>query len=55
MLTLDALRAYGADVDSGLRRCMSHGRGPQTGLIGKNAAGDTPSDSLTNTNSRAAA
>ena len=23
MLTLDALRAYGADVDSGLRRCMN--------------------------------
>ena len=23
MLTLDALRAYGADVDDGLRRCMN--------------------------------
>ena len=24
MLTIDALRAYGADVDDGLRRCMNN-------------------------------
>lgn len=45
MLTIDALRAYGADVDDGLRRCMNN-EGFYLKLVEKVAA-DPSFDQLT--------
>ncbi len=44
MLTIDALRAYGADVDDGLRRCMNN-EGFYLKLVEK-AAADPSFDQL---------
>ncbi|MBR3334925.1 MAG: Hpt domain-containing protein [Clostridia bacterium] len=44
MLTIDALRAYGADVDDGLRRCMNN-EGFYLRLVEK-AAADPSFDKL---------
>lgn len=46
MLTIDNLRAYGADVDDGLKRCMNN-EGFYLRLVGK-TAGDPSFEQLRN-------